>query len=213
MSFLSFVSCVISYTSWQHRLIDCNTGLSWAPRTTERTTTWKSLFRLRRVVCQSPIIRLSLYRTLLDNNNCNIHFAGCPQCGHCHQSPTLACPPYSDRTRTSIMNDDEEGGNALQEEGAIIAACQCKIDFYIPYIRPQLLPNSIYLFVHRHPPSSLLRSTTMPQCQEYGYIPNPPTWPPPFITIISIYRHWLKIMLRLIVSFDVILVVLSSIVG
>lgn len=183
MSFYSFVSCVISYTSWQHRLIDCNTGLSWAPRTTERTTTWKSLFRLRRVVCQSPIIRLSLYRTLLDNNNCNIHFAGCPQCGHCHQSPTLACPPYSDRTRTSIMNDDEEGGNALQEEGAIIAACQCKIDFYIPYIRPQLLPNSIYLSVHRHPPLFPIKkhnNATMPRIRLH---PKPPNLATP------IYHH------------------------
>lgn len=41
------------------------------------------------------------------------------------------------------MNDDEEGGNALQEEGAIIAACQCKIDFYIPY--PPTTAPQLYL--------------------------------------------------------------------
>lgn len=63
------------------------------------------------------------------------------------------------------MNDDEEGGNALQEEGAIIAACQCKIDFYIPY-PPTTAPNSIYLSAHRNSSLSPIKehnNATMPR--------------------------------------------------
>lgn len=163
-----------------HRLIDCNTGLSWAPRTTERTTTWKSLFRLRRVVCQSPIIRLSLYRTLLDNNNCNIHFAGCPQCGHCHQSPTLACPPIAiERGRQLWTTMKREEMPCRRKERSLLLA-NAKLIFISPISAHNCSPTlSIYLSIDISP-SSLLRSTTMPRIRLH---PKPPNLATP------IYHH------------------------
>lgn len=82
------------------------------------------------IVCQSAIMGLSLYWTLLHNNNCDIHFSAAPLTNTVtrtslvrnHQSPG---PHPRSRARLQLRM----GVNG-QKEVTTIDPCQCKIDFY-----------------------------------------------------------------------------------
>lgn len=119
--------------------------------------------------------------------------------------------PTPNKAAETDVNYERRERNVLQAGGeAIIAPSQCKIDSYIRLQRllfttPLAPRHNDTEYCYSYPTQPL--PTYLPVKEHHPLTPNSNH---PFITIISIYRHSLKIMLRLIVFFDVILVVVVS---